>query len=254
MADSQSPLFIAAGAGALGLLIGYAAGAGGDDDARKMTASLTSVEESMAASSAEMGAKLDSLSGELGEALALAGEQRGILGEGQVAIDVKVSELNARMDAIEDMVDGLAQAGLSKDDLAEAVAAGYAARHAAHQAKKAAAAATAQDAPAPESAAPESVAAEAEATAPSTAPEDPKLATLADAVGEDGMALSPGQTAIVGEGRFFISQVTDDFVRGLVVGGEKVELSIFGGQVELGGCTLLLKGVADGTAYLKPEC
>lgn len=234
MDDQKKSLLTTVGAGVLGVLIGVAAGSGADEDAKRMSKAVASVEEQIAGMSADTGAKLDAIVEEMGAGRELAGAERGILGEGQAALDTKLAEMATRVDGLESMLADLSAAKLTSEDVAEAVAAGYDARYDDSADEEAVAAA--EDA--------------AEAEDPEAAADDSPepSGTSAD------LTLSPGETAIIGEGRFFLSQITADSVKGKIVGGDMVEMSVFGDTIQVGGCTLAIESLADGTANLTSEC
>ena len=242
MFDDKPWLVPALGAGFLGLLIGLAAQSTGNEAAKRTKASITSIEENLAGVS---------------ESQALLSEQNGVLGEGQAALDtklaelgslaaqldVKVSEMNARLDAIEDLGEQVSETTLTRDGFMSAMDEMHSKRHGA-----AATAAATAETPATDTASDETAAATGDE---STATETAETETAA---GSAEMSLGVGQTALVGEGRFFVQRVTDDTVSGQIIGGDKIELTAWSGPVALGGCSLSLTGIADGKAMLQSEC
>ncbi len=80
---------------------------------------------------------------------------------------------------------------------------------------------------------------------------------LLEAIGEDGLVLSVGETGGVGDQRIFLSRVDGEAgeAKVMIVGKGTATLSTFGSGTDLGnGCTLEMAGSHDGQAYLKPVC
>ncbi|MEM7505212.1 MAG: hypothetical protein AAF415_00590 [Pseudomonadota bacterium] len=273
MFENQPWYIVAVFAGIIGILVGWATETD-DKDVKALNARLAAIEEMLvaqgetssdAASAATQSAadlleadKVLQAEIEAGIDAIAAGQevltqQHGVLGEGQAALDTKIAEMAARLDAIEDLAENLNENALTGETVTEAVAAAYAARHAAHYGKGHGE----DDGEGGEQAASEEPA-ETSAAAPAQSEavdrDDARHAELADAIGADGVILGVGQTAIVGDGRFFVSQITDEAVRGMVAGEDWADLSVFGGSVEVGGCILSLAGVHEGAAYMKPDC
>jgi hypothetical protein len=84
-----------------------------------------------------------------------------------------------------------------------------------------------------------------------------KAQALEESLGDDGAALSVGQTARFGEEVLFLSRIDAESgaVRMIVVGQGPVMIGGENGAFEMGdGCRLELLGVESGKAYLKPAC
>ena len=78
---------------------------------------------------------------------------------------------------------------------------------------------------------------------------------LAEAAGPDGLSLSVGQTGTVGGAKVFLSRMTGETAKLLVIGGAAVEIGKWTGPADIGnGCTLTYVGEAAGKLYLKPAC
>lgn len=224
MFDDQ-PWYVAGGAGAVfGLLVGLAIGASGDEADKMMNARLAAIEESIASSNETTDGALAGLS----EGNEFLKAEVAVVGTALAAAIEQLGQQNA--------IIGEGQAALGEQ--IEELAVGSAP------------AASPDPTAGPE--AEEAEPADNDASAADSVSADG--GSLADAIGPDGIVASAGQTALVGDGRLFVSRVTEEMVSALVVGGEKVELSIYDGEVSVGGCTLMLEGVENGSAYFRPAC
>lgn len=267
MFETQPWYVVAIFAGIFGILIGWGTSSGDDEVEARLGAIERALEEQVAAAASAADERASSLLaaddvlkaeieggiGALAAGQEVLTEQHGVLGEGQAALDVKVTDLAARLDAIEDLAEALTENMLSAEALQEALTQAYAARHAAHHGKGHGEGHGDGHEDGGKAEPVEAAEGEVElATADADA--DPRHVALTEAIGADGLVLGVGQTAIIGEGRLFISQITDEGVRGKVPGDAWVDLNVYGGSVEIGGCTLVLAGVLDGAAYLKPAC
>jgi hypothetical protein len=100
-------------------------------------------------------------------------------------------------------------------------------------------------------------AAPADAPAETAAPAATDAAALEARLGENGAAVSVGQTAIFGEDRVFLSRVDaatgDALVR--VAGEGSARFGASAGTLALpGGCVLTLVGVAGNRAFIDAAC
>ncbi len=268
MSDKQ-PWYILAGGGVIvGLLLGLIIGsAGGDDEleerlealeasvsekidsAKSETAAAlsgvsdnhTALSDSVAevkASVADVSAYLSKVEGAIGDRLSSLESQNAVLGEGQAAVGSQIAGI------VDQLGTGLA---VSADDLKagfkSAMAEFHAERHGDDSQSASSGTTTEPAAAATEAGAPEQVSAV-----------DTAAAKLADKIGPDGLTLTAGETGAIGDGKLFISRVSEDGVNAMVVGGDKVQLSPYGDEVSVGGCEAILEGVAGRTAYFRLDC
>ncbi|MBY8975666.1 hypothetical protein KHP62_07610 [Rhodobacteraceae bacterium NNCM2] len=263
--SKDQPWYVAAGGGALvGLLLGLIIGSVGGDEEEKLEDRLTALEESIAAkleegkqSTETAIAKLSEGNSALGASVAevntaikdvhgVVSEVGTKLADGFEEIGHKAAILGDGQAAVGSQIDGLTKSlgggvPVSAESLKSAMAAYHAERHGSHGGHGEGHAAAPKD----------------EVAEPATAAQDevdPVVAELTVKIGPDGMIVSAGETASVGGGRLYISRVTDQGVNALVVGGDKVELSVYGGSVAVGDCTVVVEGVVDDAAYLRPDC
>ncbi|MAC82411.1 MAG: hypothetical protein CML66_30660 [Rhodobacteraceae bacterium] len=204
-------------------------------------AALTGTMDGQAASLATLGAGSEANASALGELRGaldvLTGDQAG-LSQALSGMTGDLGELRGELMAA------------MRDTLAAAASAGGAASAAAAPAPKA-------DAAAPATVAPKAVTKTANAPKAVAAPQVDEAAqaeALAARAGEDGLMLSVGQTATVGDTQLFLSRLSAEGAHLRVRGADPLVAGVDGRAVALGGCTVALAGIAAGKAYLSTHC
>lgn len=205
-------------------------------------AALTGTLEGQAASLESLGAG----TGENASALEALRSALGGLSGDQSRLSETVTGMTGNMDRMRgDLMEAM------KDTLAAAAAAvGSAPKTAAAPAPKAAPAAEPAAEPATKTA-PKTVA------TPAAAPkvdESAQAEALAGQVGDDGLILSVGQTATVGDTQVFLSRLGPDGAHLRVRGMDPMVADIHGGGVDVGNCVLSLAGIAAGKAFMTADC
>lgn len=84
--------------------------------------------------------------------------------------------------------------------------------------------------------------------------ESAQAEALAGQVGDDGLILSVGQTATVGDTQLFLSRLGPDGAHLRVRGMDPMVADIHGGGVDVGNCVLSLAGIAAGKAFMTADC
>ncbi|MEM7179243.1 MAG: hypothetical protein AAGD47_08960 [Pseudomonadota bacterium] len=266
MSDKQ-PWYILAGGGVvIGLLLGLIIGSsGGDDDdledrLKALEASVsekidtaksdtttaisgvsekhTLLSDSVAEVKGAMADLKDDLSrveSSIGDRLSSLESQNAVLGEGQAAVGAQIAGI------VDQLGTGLAvSADKLKAGFKSAMAEFHAERHG--------------DAGDGSGGDTDTTTAAAVGASEPAAADDSPAAKLADKIGADGLILKAGETGKIGDGKLFISRVSEDGVNAMVVGGDKVDLSPYGDEVAVGGCEAILEGVADRSAYFRLDC
>lgn len=254
MSDSEpkksNSTLVLAGALVLGAVVGAAVASRGDDELRALERRIDAMETAAADAAAEVGGDLSARMDAMEEARdELVYDLKQLTGNILMSKEEAVEETGEAVAAIENRVQVLAQqmAGIVGRVMElEAGASAPAATAPADSAAPADGAAPAETAPADTAAAP---AAEPE--------EESGAAALEAQLGEDGAAISVGQTARFGEQTFFLSRIDAEAgsARLLAMGQGPVMLGGDAGPVTLdNGCQLTLIGFDGNTAYLKPTC
>lgn len=240
---SGNNVVILAGALVLGAVVGSAVASRGGDETKALNARIEALEASLAEElelkAAAMTKSVDYVNDRIDE---LETSMETDDGDDEIAEDV---------DAVADRVTVMARQMAALIGRIAAMEAAPAAPAAA----PAAAATPAADEAANDDAADEG--APAEAAAADEEPAAESAAALAAALGEDGVAISVGQTARFGDAVFFLSRLDADAgaARLLAMGAGPVLVGGDAGAYDMGdGCALTLLGIAEGKAFLKPAC
>lgn len=243
MSENSSNWTIIGLAGLIGIAVGNLIGTSGgeSDKASKAMKGLEAKVEALGAMSEDMaalGARVDSIgtaSAGVGEQVsALMAEVEGVKGE-VGAVSGQVEESTAIVSAVSA---GLGMIGEKLNDMRGEIAA-LSAGHQAHHGSGGAATGSGT---------------EGAAVAPEPDPGPSLAEQLAEELGEGGIILSVGQTAIVQEARVFLSKIAEGNVL-VSVEGERLPVGQDAGSLTLdNGCTLSLVGVADRKAFIRPTC
>lgn len=271
MSDKQ-PWYILAGGGAvIGLLLGLIIGSTGGSDQEDLEQRLADLEASVSekienaktetaaaisgvsdnhtvlsdsltevkASVSDVNSYLSKVESSIGDRLSSLESQNAVLGEGQAAVGSQIAGI------VDQLGTGLA---VSADDLKAGFKSAMAEFHAERHGDSADSGTGGGDEAVAEPAA-------AEAGAPEQVNSvDMAAAKLADKIGPDGLVLTAGETGSIGDGKLYISRVSDEGVNAMIVGGDKVQISPYGGEVAVGGCEASLEGIVGRSAYFKLDC
>ncbi|MFN3614612.1 MAG: hypothetical protein ACK4WC_08635 [Rubrimonas sp.] len=232
MSENKNSTLVLGGALVVGVVIGAAIASRNDDAMQALSTRIAAAESGVAEQFEALKASLDDSAA--GEALA--------------ALDAKAAELAAQVAALTEGA-GEPDAALSALEARVNTLAGQMAALVARMNEIGTAS--------PSPAAPQTAAPAAAPEAPAAPAADDRAERLQASLGEGGVALSVGQTASIDGAAVFLSRIDDatGAVRVQIVGRGPAMIGGGADPVSLpGGCTLTLLGVADGRAFLQPEC
>lgn len=253
----------AGGAAVAGLVLGFVMSSGSEQDAL-VTQQMEDMQAELAAAVASVSGKVDEVAGGLAASETAVAALNSTLTAQSASLEALGAKAEANAAALVELggaLDGLSgdQAGLSdtvagmtgdmgqmRDDLMVAMQDTLAAA--------AAAVGMTGGPPVPAAAAPEP-AVPAAAPAPDDADDGAEAEALAAAIGDDGLILGVGQTAMVGDVRVFLSRLSDSGAHLRIKGMDPVTAGIGGGAADVGGdCVVALAGIAAGKAYMTSAC
>jgi uncharacterized coiled-coil protein SlyX len=235
MSEKKNSTLVLGGALVVGVIIGAAIASRNDDAMQALSTRMAAAESGVAEQFEALKASLSDTAA--GDALAAIDAKAAELAEQVAALTAGAGEADPAVAALEARVNTLASQMAALVGRMNEIGA-----------------APSGDAPAaaPQAAAP----AEAPAEAPARAADD-AAERLQSELGEGGVALSVGQTASIDGAAVFLSRIDAEngAVRVQIVGRGPAMIGGTADPVSLpGGCTLTLLGVADGRAFLQPEC